>query len=442
MHSSFNVNMPSFLFPGMRAIYQQLFGIYRDSNPLVISTVQKIWQFPNPSSNEPLDYIFIYANPGSAEEEVPEHWHYISLGLSDLYGDSRVHPVDPSASTERVSGMGFELTFRLKRHEEVTPPSWPAQLLQQLAKYVFLSRNKFYPGDHIPWQKPLDGNEDSNIRHILIALDCQLKKIKTILGHVTFCQIVGVTEEELNKSQSFNVKGILDLLKKDPKTGGMSLCTDMRRMLSVFDLFPHTLKMLEDDLEREGSDLAGIDAEFFYREIPKIAIKTSLCLTMSDSEKSLDFTRHLGRLDIRTSAELNAHHSASSPFLPFSRRMPIILDGAEIMFSPTTAKFLKLAFKDRLRHGHHFTFQNPDTHLTFVSENVQGCFVSETQPYALHGKWLQIRIDKELLMTIIDSLKDLDPERIATLPLPLVFDYPEKNLRFIVNHLSPSSMLR
>lgn len=433
MHSNFNVNMPSWLFPGMRAIYQQLFGIYRESNPLVISTVNKIWQFPH--SNEPLDYIFIYANPGSPEEEVPEHWHYISLGLSDLYGDSRVHPVDTAASSERQSGMGFELTFRLKRHGEVTAPSWPAQLLQQLAKYVFTSRNKLYPGDHIPWHKPLDGNEETKIRHLLISLDCQLKKIKTVLGHVSFCQIVGVTDEELSRAQSFNVKGILNLLKKDPKTGGMSLCTDMRRRQSVFDLFPQTLKMLEDDLEREGSDLAGIDAEFFYREIPKIAIKTSLNLTMSDS---LDFTRHLGQLDIRTSAELNTHHSSSSPFLPFPRR--VVLDGVEIFFSPTTAKFLRLAFKDRLRHGHHFTFQNPETHLTLVSENVNGCFVSKDQPYAINGKWLQIRIDEEFLKTIIESLKDLDPDRIGSMPLPLVFDYPEKHLRFVVNDLSNNMM--
>ena len=437
MHSNFNVNMPSWLFPGMRAIYQQLFGIYRESNPLVISTVNKIWQFPH--SNEPLDYIFIYANPGSPAEEVPEHWHYISLGLSDLYGDSRVHSIDPSASSDRQSGLGFELTFRLKRHEEVTPPSWPAQLLQQLAKYVFTSRNKLYPGDHIPWQKPLDGNEETKIKHMLIALDCQLKKVKTVLGHVSFCQIVGVTEEELNRAQSFNVKGILNLLKKDPKTGGMSLCTDMRRQLSVFDLFPQTLKMLEEHLEREGSDLAGIDAEFFYREMPKIAIKTSLCLTMSESDKSLEFTRNLGRLDIRTSAELNAHHSASSPFIPFSRRAA--LDGVEIFFSPTTAKFLRLAFKDRLRHGHHFTFQNPDTHLTFVSENVQGCFVTKDQPYAINGKWLQIRIDEEFLKSIIESLKSFDSDRIASMQLPLVFDYPEKNLRFVVNDLSSSNMM-
>jgi suppressor of fused-like protein len=68
----------------MRALYQSFFSIYKEANPLVISTVNKIWQYPN--SNEPIDYIFIYRNPGSVEENVPEHWHYISLGMTDLYG--------------------------------------------------------------------------------------------------------------------------------------------------------------------------------------------------------------------------------------------------------------------------------------------------------------------------------------------------------------------
>lgn len=227
------------------------------------------------------------------------------------------------------------------------------------------------------------------------------------------------------------MKQVLEVLKQDPSTGGISLITDMQRKRSVFDLFPQTLKFLEDNLEKEGSDLAGVNGEFFYRELPKIAIKTSLCLTMSDSEKSLDFTRHLGRLDIRTSAELNAHHS--SPFLAFSRHLPVFLDGVEIIFSPNTAKFLKLAFKHRLGKGHHFTFQNPDTHLTFVTEDVSGCFVTNEQPYALNGKWLQIRIEKDFLHTIIESIQEFDADN--TQQLPRIFDFPEKNLRFIVNNL-------
>jgi suppressor of fused-like protein len=36
------------------------------------------------------------------------------------------------------SGYGFELTLRLKKQPgETAPPAWPAELLQQLARYVF-----------------------------------------------------------------------------------------------------------------------------------------------------------------------------------------------------------------------------------------------------------------------------------------------------------------
>lgn len=40
---------------------------------------------------DPLDYVSMYRNMGSPSASIPEHWHYISFGLSDLYGDSRVH---------------------------------------------------------------------------------------------------------------------------------------------------------------------------------------------------------------------------------------------------------------------------------------------------------------------------------------------------------------
>lgn len=77
MHSNM-IAFNSWHFPGMRAIYQSLFSIYREGNPLVISTVNKLWN--GSGGNEPIDYIFIYKNPGSVDENVAEHWHYISLG--------------------------------------------------------------------------------------------------------------------------------------------------------------------------------------------------------------------------------------------------------------------------------------------------------------------------------------------------------------------------
>jgi suppressor of fused-like protein len=54
-----------------------------------------------------------------------------------LHGDGRVHDV---SGANGISGFGFELTFRLKREpEETAPPTWPATLMQSLAKYVFQS---------------------------------------------------------------------------------------------------------------------------------------------------------------------------------------------------------------------------------------------------------------------------------------------------------------
>lgn len=56
-----------------------------------------------------------------------------------MHGDGRVHDI---TGADSVSGFGFELTFRLKREpEETAPPTWPATLMQSLAKYVFHSGN-------------------------------------------------------------------------------------------------------------------------------------------------------------------------------------------------------------------------------------------------------------------------------------------------------------
>lgn len=44
--------------------------------------------------------------------------------------------------TEGPSGFGFELTFRLRREPgETNPPTWPATLMQALARYVFQTGN-------------------------------------------------------------------------------------------------------------------------------------------------------------------------------------------------------------------------------------------------------------------------------------------------------------
>ncbi|KAG8282828.1 hypothetical protein J6590_028800 [Homalodisca vitripennis] len=136
-----------------------------------------------------------------------------SFGLSDLHGDGRVHEV---TGPETPSGFGFELTFRLRREaSETAPPTWPATLMQSLAKYVFQSGNTLCAGDHVSWHCALD-NSESRIQHILMAADPQLTTTTTPFGPVSFVQVVGICKEELLAAQRWNGPGVLDILKRLP----------------------------------------------------------------------------------------------------------------------------------------------------------------------------------------------------------------------------------
>ncbi|VEL11929.1 unnamed protein product [Protopolystoma xenopodis] len=155
----------------------------------------------------------------------------------------------PAASPCGPSGFGFELTFRLRRDpSDLSPPTWPASLLQSLARYVFRANAQLRPGDHIPWHSPLDrpphlnsqqhiqsgsgaNNETksvklscdkeavvgtskpSSIRHMLVVRDPQLKKIITPYGYVEFLQIVGLMDDELQLVQRWTGLRLAGLLR-------------------------------------------------------------------------------------------------------------------------------------------------------------------------------------------------------------------------------------
>jgi suppressor of fused-like protein len=195
---------------GLESLYTLCRKIYPDQvNPLQVTALLKYWL----GGPDPLDYISMYANPGIPQENIPPHWHYISFGLSDLHGDGRVHDV---SGANGISGFGFELTFRLKREpEETAPPTWPATLMQSLAKYVFQSGNTLCAGDHVSWHCALD-NSESRIQHMLMTSDVQLKSTQTPFGLVDFVQIVGICAEELKAAQQWNGAGVLDMISRKP----------------------------------------------------------------------------------------------------------------------------------------------------------------------------------------------------------------------------------
>ncbi|KAF7256238.1 hypothetical protein EG68_06989 [Paragonimus skrjabini miyazakii] len=137
---------------GLKAIYASCRALYPDQpTPLQVTALRKYWM----GGPDPLDFINMYANPGSVELKSPAHWHYVTNGLSDLYGDARLH--NQSTTAEDPSGFGFELTLRIRRDAtETSPPTWPAHLLQSIARYVFHSQAQLMVGDHIPWPTALD----------------------------------------------------------------------------------------------------------------------------------------------------------------------------------------------------------------------------------------------------------------------------------------------
>ncbi|KAM6347885.1 suppressor of fused homolog isoform 5-T6 [Alca torda] len=261
---------------------------------------------------DPLDYVSMYRNLGNPALNVPEHWHYVSFGLSDLYGDNRVHEF---TGTDGPSGFGFELTFRLKRETgESAPPTWPAELMQGLARYVFQSENTFCSGDHVSWHSPLD-NSESRIQHMLLTEDPQMQPVQTPFGVVTFLQIVGVCTEELHAAQQWNGQGILELLRTVPVAGGPWLITDMRRGETIFEIDPHLQQeRVDKGIETDGSNLSGVSAKCAWDDLSRPPEddedSRSICIGTQPRRLSGKDTEQI-RETLRRGLEIN-----SKPVLP------------------------------------------------------------------------------------------------------------------------------
>lgn len=223
--------------PGLAIIHKACQRLYpTQKNPLQVSSVVKFWL----GGPDPLDYISMYLNAGCEATGIPEHWHYISCGLSDLYGDGRLYSLsEESEEDEPVSGFGFELTFRLKREAgQLNAPTWPADLLQSLARYVSSTNNIFVSGDHVSRHKSLNPSQpDSIIRNILTVEDPQLGPLNGSLGSVSFIQLVGICEEELQTAQHWNGRGVLELLRRTSRTTIGTFVYIYLRMLNSFRFF-------------------------------------------------------------------------------------------------------------------------------------------------------------------------------------------------------------
>lgn len=220
--------------PGWDAINAALAPLYAGQEPRHFGTALPYTL----GGQDPLDGISVYW----VQAPVP-HWHYVTYGLSELYAKE--------SSDAATSGYGFELTFRLAadkgEHAESTPPAWPMNLLQNLARYVFSSGNVFEDGHHLNANGPIALETDTRLCHLAFVADPQLPARATANGQLHFLQVVGLTDGEMDAIKRWSTRGVLQVLEE-----AMPLwITDLHRDNLLDD--PALAARVQAGSEREGS---------------------------------------------------------------------------------------------------------------------------------------------------------------------------------------------
>ena len=187
---------------GWGAIDAALQAVYGDQQPAHYGTAIKF----RLGGADPLDGISVYRS-----EQGGPHWHYVTYGFSDLYGD-----LDDSydIAPEKPSGYGFEMTFRLARDvAEQEPPDWPLNFLQNMARYVFRTGNVFAPGHWMTANGPIKAGADTLLTEMGFVPDPELAPVHTPYGDLMFLQLVALTSDELREVRRWNVQGALQAMQ-------------------------------------------------------------------------------------------------------------------------------------------------------------------------------------------------------------------------------------
>jgi hypothetical protein len=228
------------------------------------------------------------------------HWHFVTYGLSELYTKESDDP--------ETSGYGLELTFRLRCDpDEVDPPIWAVNFLQDLARYVFESGNAFDDGHWMTANGPIAAETETLLCSMAFAYDPELPAIDTPNGRLSFIQVIGLTADEERAAKHWKTRKLLDVLL--PR---MPLWTTDPTRPSLLD-DNRIRAQVDHGKQRDGSSSGGIFADvdwivqrrllrspLTHISIGAIAVEDLLTLLslrlpfgrdleVVDSEKSLQF---------------------------------------------------------------------------------------------------------------------------------------------------------
>ena len=202
--------------PGWQSIDHQLDKIYGSIEPRHYPPLCGLHYMAGGS--DPIDGASVY---DSNYQEF--HRHIVSYGMSELYYD------EEKAGGE-FSKWGFEFTFRLVPFkDDQNDPIWAIQVMNNLARYVFSSGKWFEENHFVPANGPIRLDTETEITGFVFTLDPELGKIQTPHGEVSFLQMVGITNAEVEQLKlnptTDAVKELIDRLKVDNPL----LITDLNR---------------------------------------------------------------------------------------------------------------------------------------------------------------------------------------------------------------------
>lgn len=248
--------------PGWATIDQALATVYGDTEPTCHWATVRRWSDGGP---DPLDGISVYARD--------DHWHYVSYGLTELYTKRN--------EDLQASGRGFELTARLRRGAEAEPPMFMANVLQNLARYVFETDNVLAPGHSMDLFGPILEGSDTQIRAVIFYEDPELRPIYGPFGHVRFVQVVGVTQDERAAIRTWDAKAMRPVLSRHLPL----LVTDLDRRSLLTD--PDVDQAIIDGRNRDGSSLGALQISALTvraaKRLPRRPAVVTLPATVVDS---------------------------------------------------------------------------------------------------------------------------------------------------------------
>ena len=274
--------------PGWRAIDEALQPIYGGIEPMHWGTLLS-WQLGGP---DPIHGISAYRNNRSRN-----HLHFITYGFSELW--------EKESDDPQTSGFGFELTFRLACRPGEDAPLWAVGFLQNLGRYVFESGRRFGTGHTMPLNGPIASGHDTKIHAIAFAEDPELPPIDTPNGHVSFLQVVGLTEDELWSIEAWNAARFLDLVHEQNDL----LITDLAR------------------------DSYLTNAQFAARAREMTAAEGASAVSLWCDHASFECSRDACRLTFGVIVVRDLARRLSGR-IPFGRPFSVLTESEEIFFEP------------------------------------------------------------------------------------------------------------